>query len=99
MTDERLYLVHIIESIVRVEEYTRAGRGEFFASTFMQDATKDRYPEIPWREIAGFRNKVAHDYFDVNLDVVWNVIEHFLPPLKRIVAMIMADRYGIAPSA
>ena len=117
MTDERLYLVHIIESIVRVEEYTRAGRGEFFASTFMQDATlrnlqvmaeskqrlsaatKDRYPEIPWREIAGFRNKVAHDYFDVNLDVVWNVIEHFLPPLKRIVAMIMAERYGVAPPA
>lgn len=39
MIDERLYLAHILESIVRVEEYTRTGRSDFFASTFTQDAT------------------------------------------------------------
>jgi len=114
VTDERLYLAHIPESIVRVEEYTRAGRDEFFASTFTQDATlrnlqiiaestqhlspatKDRHPEIPWREIAGFRNKVTHDYFDINLEVIWDVIERFLPPLKQCIATIIAKRYGAA---
>jgi uncharacterized protein with HEPN domain len=116
VTDEQLYLAHILESIARVEEYTRDGRAEFLASTFTQDAalrnlqimaestqrlsdaTKSRCPEIPWREITGFRNKVTHDYFGINLEVVWDVIERFLPPLKRCVATIIAERYGTAPS-
>ena len=34
---------------------------------------RDRHPSIPWQEIAAFRNRVTHVYFDVNLDVTWNV--------------------------
>ncbi len=37
---------------------------------------------LPWKEIAGFRDKAIHDYFDINLDVVWNTITIDLPPLK-----------------
>ena len=38
---------------------------------------------LPWKEIAGFRDKAIHDYFDINLDVVWNTIIIDLPPLKE----------------
>ena len=53
-------------------------------------ATKimDRYPEfaaqhpaIPWRNIRGMRNRIAHGYFDINVEVVWETVERALPDL------------------
>jgi uncharacterized protein with HEPN domain len=38
-------------------------------------------PEIPWRGMRGMRNRVAHGYFDVNLDVVWDTAQTALPDL------------------
>ena len=38
---------------------------------------------LPWKEIAGFRDKAIHNYFDINLDVVWNTIIIDLPSLKK----------------
>ena len=40
-----------------------------------------RYPKIPWRQIVGMRNGIVHAYFDVDLDVVWQVITDDLPEL------------------
>ena len=39
--------------------------------------------DLPWKEIAGFRDKAIHNYFDINLEVVWNTIIIDLPPLKE----------------
>jgi len=39
------------------------------------------YPQIPWRQIAGVRDRLIHGYFNVDLDVVWSILEHDLPPL------------------
>ncbi len=39
--------------------------------------------DLPWKGISGFRDKAIHDYFDINLDVVWNTIIIDLPPLKE----------------
>jgi len=38
-------------------------------------------PEIPWREVIGMRNHIAHGYFDINADLVWDVIRNDLSPL------------------
>ena len=42
---------------------------------------EESYPEIPWRDVAAFRNVLAHEYMGVNINVVWNIIEKHLPPL------------------
>lgn len=39
------------------------------------------HPEVPWRSMRGMRNRIAHGYFDVNLDVVWDTMQTALPSL------------------
>ena len=43
--------------------------------------TRTAHPEIPWREIAGTRDRLIHGYFDVDLDVVWSIATGDLPGL------------------
>ena len=46
------------------------------------------HPEIPWQEMAGMRDKLIHDYLDVDLDVVWRTVEIDLPLLKELISKI-----------
>ena len=41
------------------------------------------HPEVPWRGMRGMRNRIAHGYFDINLDVVWDTVQLALPDLLR----------------
>ena len=41
------------------------------------------HPEIPWRSMRGMRNRIAHGYFDINFDVVWETARTALPELSR----------------
>ncbi|MCL6091681.1 MAG: DUF86 domain-containing protein [Actinobacteria bacterium] len=44
---------------------------------------KAAHPEIPWDDIASFRNRAVHGYLGINLDIVWDIVEHDLPNLAR----------------
>jgi uncharacterized protein with HEPN domain len=47
------------------------------------DPFRKRFPKIPWKDIAGFRDVLSHAYFGVSLERVWNLIEIDLPVLKK----------------
>jgi uncharacterized protein with HEPN domain len=47
-------------------------------------SAQQRYPAIQWRQIIGTRNRLIHGYEDVNLDILWQIITHDLPPLLKI---------------
>jgi uncharacterized protein with HEPN domain len=41
------------------------------------------HPEVPWRSMRGMRNRIAHGYFDINLNVVWETVQTALPALLQ----------------
>ena len=69
-TDELLAL-----AIVRLVEIL----GE--AAKNISQPTKDQAPEIAWRQMAGTRDRLTHAYFDVNLDIIWDIVISDLPSL------------------
>jgi len=50
--------------------------------------TKQTYYKIPWREIAGMRDKLIHDYLGVDFDVVWKTIKNDIPDLEKLIREI-----------
>lgn len=47
----------------------------------VSEATKAKSPNIPWRLICGTRDRLIHAYFDINLDIVWEIVNQDLPSL------------------
>jgi uncharacterized protein with HEPN domain len=41
------------------------------------------HPQIPWTQIAGLRNRIVHDYFGLDLQIIWEIIQHDLPDLEK----------------
>jgi uncharacterized protein with HEPN domain len=109
MKNDRAYLLHIRDSIAKIESYATVGKETFMKISHWQDAIirnleiigeatkrlsnplKEQYPDIPWRNIAGLRDVLIHDYMGVDLESVWNVVENDLPSLKKQLIMILTN--------
>lgn len=55
------------------------------ASKNLPEDLKTNYADIPWKNVSGTRDKLVHDYFDIDVDIVWNIITHELPKLKTAI--------------
>jgi len=50
-----------------------------------------RYPDVPWDEIIGMRNRLLHEYFGVDLDIVWQTIQEDLAPLETAITIMLNE--------
>jgi uncharacterized protein with HEPN domain len=54
-------------------------------------AVRAKYPAVPWRQIAGMRDILVHDYFRINQEIVWETVEKHVPELKTEVERILDE--------
>jgi uncharacterized protein with HEPN domain len=52
---------------------------------------REAYPSVPWREMAGMRDRIIHGYDTVDLRIVWDTIRQRIPALKTLIAQILED--------
>lgn len=91
----------IIESINKIEEYTRELTFEDFsqssividavvrnieiigeASKNIPEEIQNRFLDIPWQKIKGIRNRIVHEYFSVDITIIWFIVQNELSSLK-----------------
>lgn len=61
------------------------------ATKNLSNCLKDQHPGIPWKEMAGTRDRLTHHYFGVNQEIVWQIVEHDLPELYKQIKQVFRD--------
>lgn len=59
------------------------------AARNISDEFKDKHPKLPWGKMVGIRNKIIHEYFNVNYAIVWDTVNDDLPFLKKSIKQIL----------
>lgn len=61
------------------------------AAANIPEDIRSKYPAIPWRDVKGMRNKLVHQYFGINMEVVWQTIHEDLPMIIDVLEDILAQ--------
>jgi uncharacterized protein with HEPN domain len=62
------------------------------AAKHIPEEIRARYPDVPWRDMAGLRDIIAHQYFGLKLDVIWKVIQNDLPGVEQRIRAILEQQ-------
>lgn len=83
LEDKRTQQAVIMSLLIIGEAVTKVmdGHAEFIQA----------HAQVPWRNMRGMRNRIAHGYFDINLDVVWDTVQAALPELLKLLPTVRQD--------
>lgn len=112
MRPDHLLVQDALDAVVEVIDTTPATRAEFDAEKLVRSRhlqivgeacwrisqqLKDQHPQIPWRQIAGMRHVLVHDYFQVNWDRVYDTARNHVPLLEPQLRSVLASLPPAAP--
>ena len=60
------------------------------AAKNLPDSIKEKYSDVPWQEMYLLRNKISHEYFGIDYEIIWNIATNYLPKNKSQIAEIIA---------
>jgi uncharacterized protein with HEPN domain len=86
LADRRTQQAVIMSLVIIGEASTRVMEG--------YAAFTEAHPEVPWRSMRGMRNRMAHGYFDIDLHVVWDTVQEWLPELLKQLPAVRQDADG-----
>lgn len=78
-TRNRLHQNAILKSVEVIGE----------SAAHISEKTRQKNPEIPWQDIIGTRNRLVHGYFQISLEVVWDIVEKDIPQLIELLKMLV----------
>ncbi len=52
---------------------------------------RNKHPEVPWKQAAGFRDVLSHDYMSIDLTIVWNAIDTHLPVFRKAIRELLSS--------
>lgn len=64
------------------------------ATKRLPESFRDQYSEIPWKDMAGMRDRIIHGYDTVNLEIVWATVKNRIPELKPEIQQILDEHVG-----
>lgn len=102
LRDYRLYIEDILESINKIQNYTKDMSFRKFskeektidavvrnfeiigeATRQLKEEIKKKYSDIEWNSMIAFRNVIIHEYFGIDMEIIWDIIQNNLTPLKQ----------------
>ncbi|MDQ3099480.1 MAG: DUF86 domain-containing protein [bacterium] len=86
-TSKEIFLTDKKENYAVVRAIEIIGEAASRASTELED----KYPELPWHRMKGMRNIIVHEYFDVDLGIIWEVATKELLPLKTQISAVIDE--------
>jgi len=64
------------------------------AANRLPDEFKEKYSEIEWHKVVGLRHRIVHEYFGVDLEIIWQILHKDLPELKEKIVQITGEEGG-----
>jgi uncharacterized protein with HEPN domain len=61
------------------------------ASSRISEELQEKHPEAPWFEMRAIRNKIIHDYMEINTDIIWDTVQNDLPALKPVIKKLLGE--------
>ena len=61
------------------------------AANRLPEEFKERYSEIEWHKVVGLRHRIVHEYFGIDLEIVWQILRRDLPELKKKIVQIISN--------